>query len=78
MFGEDQARYIVAVDDEWADMFAANSEGSGVSFRRIGTVGGDRLKINDLVDISISDMKDAHEAWFPDYMGSGALAQAAE
>ncbi|MFD0918089.1 phosphoribosylformylglycinamidine synthase subunit PurL [Pseudahrensia aquimaris] len=78
LFGEDQARYIVAVDDQWADMFAANSEGSGVSFRRIGTVRGDRLTINDLVDIPVADMKDAHEAWFPDFMGANALAQAAE
>jgi len=78
LFGEDQARYIVAVDDEWANMFAANSEGSGVSFRRIGTVTGKNLKINDLVDISVEDMKSAHEAWFPEYMGANALAQAAE
>ncbi len=78
LFGEDQARYIVAVDEEWANMFAANSEGSGVSFLRIGQVAGNRLIINDLVDISVDDMKQAHEAWFPEFMGTPALAQAAE
>ncbi|MEL7274289.1 MAG: phosphoribosylformylglycinamidine synthase subunit PurL [Pseudomonadota bacterium] len=82
LFGEDQARYIVAVDHEWANMFAANSEGSGVSFARIGTVtaagAGARLKINDLVDVAVADLREAHEAWFPDFMGQTALAEAAE
>ena len=78
LFGEDQARYIVAVNEEWAGMFAANSEGSGVSFARIGVVGGENLKINDLIDISVSDMNNAHEAWFPDFMGQTNLAVAAE
>lgn len=68
LFGEDQARYIVAVDDKWADMFAANSEGSGVSFARIGVVGGDSLIINDLIDLPISELSSAHESWFPDFM----------
>ncbi len=72
LFGEDQARYIVAVDDQWANMFAANSEGFGVSFRRIGTVGGDRLIINDLIDVSIDELKSTHESWFPDYMSGKA------
>lgn len=78
LFGEDQSRYIVAVDDRWANMFAANSEGSGVSFQRIGTVGGDRLIINDLIDISVEHMKNTHEHWFPDFMAGSAVAEAAE
>ncbi|MGI9364577.1 MAG: phosphoribosylformylglycinamidine synthase subunit PurL, partial [Rhizobiaceae bacterium] len=78
LFGEDQARYVITVPDEWADMFAANSEGSGVSFARIGTVGGERLIINDLIDISVEEMKTVHETWFPAFMGETSLAEAAE
>ena len=78
LFGEDQARYLVAVDDKWAGMFAANSEGSGVSFMQIGTVKGDRLKICDLIDCAVSDLKDVHEAWFPNFMERPTLAAAAE
>ena len=59
-------------------MFAANCEGAGVSFSQIGTVDGDRLKINDLVDISVEEMKTVHESWFPAFMGETALAEAAE
>ncbi|MEM1038334.1 MAG: phosphoribosylformylglycinamidine synthase subunit PurL [Pseudomonadota bacterium] len=78
LFGEDQSRYIVAVDEPWANMFAANSEGSGVSFARIGKVTGDRLIINDIVDISVADLKDTHEAWFPNIMNPQPMAEAAE
>ena len=78
LFGEDQARYVMTVKDEWADMFAANCEGAGVSFARIGAVGGNNLIINDLIDISVEEVKTAHESWFPDFMGETALAEAAE
>ena len=78
LFGEDQSRYLITVKNEWASMFAANSEGSGVFFSRIGTMGGDRLVINDLIDIPLEALKNAHESWFPDYMDGPAMAQAAE
>ncbi|MEP0941604.1 MAG: phosphoribosylformylglycinamidine synthase subunit PurL [Rhizobiaceae bacterium] len=78
LFGEDQARYVMTVKQEWADMFAANCEGAGVSFARIGAVGGDNLIINDLIDISVEEVKTVHESWFPDFMGETALAEAAE
>ncbi len=68
LFGEDQSRYVIAVPSQWADMFAGNCEGAGVFFERIGTVGGTRLQINDLVDVEVSVMQDAHEKWFPTYM----------
>ena len=68
LFGEDQARYILTVDEQWADMFAANSEGSGVPFSRLGVVTGDRLKIGELISISLDVLRNTHEAWFPNYM----------
>ncbi len=68
LFGEDQARYLMTVPGEWADMFAANAEGSGVSFTRLGTIGGDTLTIGPHVSISVSELRQAHEAWFPTFM----------
>lgn len=70
LFGEDQARYILAVNAEYADMFAANSEGSGVSFVKLGTVEGDKLIIGDYISLSVQEMKQLHESWFPDFMDS--------
>lgn len=68
LFGEDQARYVVAATAEMAKLIALNAEGAGVPFRVLGTVGGDRLKIGDLVDVSVVDLTDAFEGWFPAFM----------
>ncbi len=68
LFGEDQSRYIMSVNAEWADMFAANSEGSGVSFQKLGIVGGDELKIGEFISISVEQMTKTHESWFDDFM----------
>ena len=73
LFGEDQGRTVITVRDEWAAMFAANSEASGARFRRLGTAGGDRLRIalpgrQPLVDLAVSRLREVHEAWFPSFM----------
>ena len=78
LFGEDQSRYLITVKNEWANMFAANCEGSGVFFSRIGNMRGDRLVINDLIDIPLDALKNAHESWFPDFMGRPEMAMTAE
>lgn len=68
LFGEDQARYVVAATAEMAKLVALNAEGAGVPFRVLGTVGGDRLKIGSLVDVSVADLAGAFEGWFPGFM----------
>ncbi|WP_027229867.1 phosphoribosylformylglycinamidine synthase subunit PurL [Phyllobacterium sp. UNC302MFCol5.2] len=68
LFGEDQSRYVVAVAPDAANMITLNAEGSGLPFRKLGTVGGNALTIGGLLSISVSDLTQAHESWFPDYM----------
>ncbi|MDF1775856.1 MAG: phosphoribosylformylglycinamidine synthase subunit PurL [Rhizobiaceae bacterium] len=68
LFGEDQARYVVTISADMANFFCMSAEGAGVPFRQIGTVGDDQLTINDLLSISIEQLRNAHESWFPDYM----------
>jgi phosphoribosylformylglycinamidine synthase len=68
LFGEDQARYVVAVSADLADFFQASAESAGVPFRPLGTVSGDRLVIDDLVDLPVVDLANAHESWFPGFM----------
>jgi len=68
LFAEDQARYVMAVHKDYADMFAANSEGSGVSFVKLGAVGGNRLEIGEYITISVPEMIELHESWFPQFM----------
>jgi phosphoribosylformylglycinamidine synthase len=68
LFGEDQARYIVAVDPKWADYFAMTAGDWYVSTTRLGVVGGDQLKIGDHISISVAQLCDAHESWLPKHM----------
>ena len=77
LFGEDQARYVIAVPAELAGTIVANAEGAGVPFRRLGTVGGEALSVEGLFSVALQRLRSAHESWFPAYM-DGVSAQAAE
>jgi len=79
LFGEDQARYVIAVPADLANFICANAEGAGVPFRRLGTVGGSALIVDGLLSLAIGQLRDTHESWFPDFMdGNGNAAAAAE
>ncbi len=73
LFGEDQARYVITVPAELADFVCINAEDAGVPFRRLGRVGGDALALDGLLDVSVEQLRNAHEAWFPAFM-AGDLA----
>ncbi|WP_341760661.1 phosphoribosylformylglycinamidine synthase subunit PurL [Candidatus Endowatersipora endosymbiont of Watersipora subatra] len=68
LFGEDQSRYIVAVDKKWEDLFSSYLEDSDISSSYIGMVGDQRLIINDLINITVEEIKEVYEFWFPNYM----------
>ncbi|MEM9278267.1 MAG: phosphoribosylformylglycinamidine synthase subunit PurL [Pseudomonadota bacterium] len=78
LFGEDQSRYVLTMPESYANMFAANAEGSGVYFTRLGTVAGNDLTIGKSVSLSVEEMTQVHEAWFPSYMEGKEMAEAAE
>ena len=62
-FGEDQARYVVT---------SANAEriqAAGIPMTRIGTTGGDALVLSGQ-SIPLTDLRAAHEGFFPTLMGS--------
>ncbi len=66
LFGEDQARYIVATPD--ADKVIYTAAASGVTATRIGTVGGDAIVVNGKDIGKLSDLARENEAWLPNYM----------
>ena len=68
LFGEDQARYLVATADDEALIRAA--EDAGVPATRIGRTGGLALTVNDQHSISLADLEQAHETWLPSYMAA--------
>ena len=60
LFGEECETFVVAVPwERWADFQAAVP--GNVGYDQIGTVGGNRLTIPGLIDVSLSDLKEAYE-----------------
>ena len=67
-FGEDQARYMLAVAD--ADAVLAAARDAGVPAMVLGRAGGEHLTVPNGVAISLEEMRAAHERFFPAWMGS--------
>ncbi len=70
-FGEDQARYLVAVPDHVA--FARIAEAAGIPVMRLGTSGGGDLTLPDGGTISVTTLRAAHERFFPSWMDGTSL-----
>ena len=67
LFGEDQARYLVATDDPDGLLGAAGD--AAVPAEVVGRTGGDALTVGDASSISLAEMRRLHEGWLPTYMG---------
>jgi len=65
LFGEDQARYIIATANPEA--IEAKAGAASVPVRRLGKTGGADLALGS-DSIAVKALKDAHEGWLPDYM----------
>lgn len=68
LFGEDQGRYVLAVKDA-APVLAAAAK-AGVPAAIIGRTGGDALTLNGSLAISLTELKNAHQGWLPEYMAA--------
>ncbi|WP_026358829.1 phosphoribosylformylglycinamidine synthase subunit PurL [Aureimonas ureilytica] len=75
LFGEDQARYVVAISA--GDAAGLEAEAAGIPLRELGTVGGSRLEINGALSIEVEQLTIAHESWFPNFMAGTVDASAA-
>jgi phosphoribosylformylglycinamidine synthase subunit PurL len=59
LFGENGLSFLIAVPlERWDELQMALSD---VPYDSIAYVGGDRLKIGDLVDVSLQDLREAYE-----------------
>ena len=68
LFGEDQARYILAIAaDTAADVLAAAAT-ADIPATRLGTTGGDALILPGEAPILVDDLRAAHESFLPGYM----------
>jgi len=67
LFGEDQARYLIATPDPDAVLAAAKA--AGVHANLAGVAGGDAFASKDLFSVPLDRLRAAHEAWMPGFMG---------
>jgi len=72
LFGEDQARYVVLVEDDALLLDAAQS--AMIPAVRLGRTGGDMLSIEDVVSVSVAILRKAHEDWLPSFMAGPQAA----
>ncbi len=67
LFGEDQARYLVAVKD--AAPILAAAQAAGVEAAVVGKAGGADLAVEGLFTLPLAKLRAEHEGWMPAYMG---------
>ena len=68
LFGEDQARYLVAVEENSVNPVISTAHSKGVAAQVVGKVGGDRIKADGGFDVSLAGLREKHEAFLPELM----------
>ncbi len=66
LFGEDQARYLVATQDP--EGLIAEAQAQGVHALVAGEAGGDAFASRELFSIPMTRLRETHEGWLPAYM----------
>ncbi len=68
LFGEDQARYLIATDRP--EEIAGRASQAGIPCREIGTVGGETVSLPDEDPVALDRLRNLHQGWLPSYMTS--------
>jgi phosphoribosylformylglycinamidine synthase len=70
-FGEDQARYVLAVPAKEADKIEGELREAGIIHALIGkTIGEKVVRVEREGEVSIAALRKAHEGWVPAYMSA--------
>jgi phosphoribosylformylglycinamidine synthase len=67
LFAEDQARYLIAVED--ANPVLETARAAGLAAAVVGRAGGDVIVVEGAMSLPLSELRRAHEAWLPGFMG---------
>jgi len=70
LFGEDQARYVLALPANQAEKLLENAKNAGVPAALLGRTGGNRIAVKGAGEIPLAELKRAHEGWFPAFMNA--------
>ncbi|HEY3144684.1 MAG TPA: AIR synthase-related protein, partial [Acidimicrobiales bacterium] len=71
VFAESPSCFVLCVDPASSAEVERRSQEAGVSVATIGTVGGDRISIGKLVDLSLADTVDRWQGRLPEALGQG-------
>ena len=77
LFGEDQARYLIAANADQAEALRAEAKAQSIALSVVGLAGGQDISINGETAASLAELKSAYENWMPDIMGAEPEANAA-
>jgi len=75
MFGEDQARYLIAVDENLVETLREEALAEGIYLDLLGLANSaeeNELVIAEQWRVRLSDLRAAHEGFFPKLMGADA------
>lgn len=67
-FGEDQGRYLLAVEENSVNPVVSTAEAKGIAAQIVGKVGGEMIKGDRGFNVHLSELRTAHEAFLPDLM----------
>ncbi|MGD9884388.1 MAG: AIR synthase-related protein, partial [Reyranella sp.] len=68
LYGEDQARYLVACNS--GEEMVQAAQAAGVPATVLGYSGGATLAVRGVLSLSLGELRSAHEAWLPAYMNA--------
>ncbi|PWE17522.1 phosphoribosylformylglycinamidine synthase subunit PurL [Marinicauda salina] len=68
LFGEDQARYLIAAEPKTAEAIVANAKTAGVSATVVGLAGGAEITVNGGHAVMVERLRQASEGWMPALM----------
>ncbi|MET3589975.1 phosphoribosylformylglycinamidine synthase [Bartonella silvatica] len=69
LFGEDQARYLLAVKPHALNQLKEFAQTNKISLTELGIVEGNSLTIDGILTLSLDKLTQAYESWFPQFMG---------
>ena len=72
LFGEDQGRYLLAVDPDAVPDLLYGASAQGIDAAVVGVTGTPDLTLPDGETIPLAALRDAHEGWLPRYMAASA------
>jgi phosphoribosylformylglycinamidine synthase len=68
LFGEDQARYLIAAAPDAVAQIAHDAALAGVVMAEIGAAGGEAVSVDGVLKVELKALREAHEGWMPAYM----------